>query len=140
MREIIPEQLWIGNAMDGRDSCALFDADITAVVDLAIEELPLEPSREIVYCRFPLADGAGNEPALISAAISATAALIRDRMRTLVCCSAGMSRSPAIVAAALAIVQGEAIGECLRRLTAHAPHDVSPMLWADVTSIYEDIR
>ena len=140
MREIIPNQLWLGNAMDARDSRALHDAELTAVVDLAIEQLPCKPHREIVYCRFPLIDGFGNEPALISTAIAATAALIRHEVRTLVCCSAGMSRSPIIVAAALAVVHDEPIDDCLRRLIALAPHDISPALWEDVTRACRDLR
>ncbi len=139
MREILPNQLWLGNAMDGRDSRALYNANIAAIVDLALEQLPCKPNREIVYCRFPLIDGFGNEPALISAAISATASLIRLGVPTLVCCSAGRSRSPAIVAAALALVHGDEIDSCLRRLVAEAPHDISPALWADVTSACRDL-
>ncbi len=47
-------------------------------------------------------------------------------------CGSGMSRSPAIVAAALAIVQGGTPEERLREVVAGHPHDVSPQLWEGV--------
>ncbi len=103
---------------------------------MALEELPPELTREIVYCRFPLFDGAGNAPELLSVAIDTTASLIGKRVPTLVSCGAGMSRSPAIVAAALAIAHGDAPDDCLQELVAANPHDVSPPLWNDVKVAY----
>lgn len=35
MREIHPELLWLGHALDIREPRSLFDAGITAVVDVA---------------------------------------------------------------------------------------------------------
>jgi hypothetical protein len=40
-----------------------------------------------------------------------------------------MSRSPAVVAAALAIVEGGSPDEKLRQVVSGQPHDVSPQLW-----------
>ena len=136
MREVIPRQLWLGNAKDARDLPRLLDTGIRAIVDLALEELPPELTREIVYCRFPLLDGAGNAPELLSVAIDTTASLIGKRVPTLVSCGAGMSRSPAIVAAALAIARDDAPDDCLQELVAGKPHDVSPPLWNDVKAAY----
>src|SRR5262249_26770590 len=76
------------------------------LIDLALEEPPVPLTRELVYCRFPLLDGAGNSPWLLRAALDTTAALLASRVPTLVFCGAGMSRSPAVAAAALAIVEG----------------------------------
>ena len=50
-----------------------------------------------------------------------------------------MSRSPAILAAALAIFHDDLPGNCLRELVADNPHDVSPPLWADVNIAYNVI-
>ncbi len=38
MREIIPQQLWLGHAIDARDIRLLHDTGVKAVVDLAHEE------------------------------------------------------------------------------------------------------
>ncbi len=40
-----------------------------------------------------------------------------------------MSRSPAVVAAAISIAQGGSLEEKLKEITAHNSHDVSPQLW-----------
>jgi hypothetical protein len=44
MNKIPPHHLWIGHAGDGSDFQGLFDADIRAVVQLAIEEPPIRPT------------------------------------------------------------------------------------------------
>ena len=44
-----------------------------------------------------------------------------------------MSRSPAITAAALAVVEGADPNVVLQRIVAGYPHDVSPALWQAVT-------
>ena len=139
MREIRP-YLWLGHALDGRDLRALHDHGILAVVDLALEERPAQLSRDLAYCRFPLTDGAGNRPALLRAAIVATAGFIRDQVQTLVCCGAGMSRSPAIVAAALTWLEGESLESHLTDLIAGQPHDVSPALLAEIAGVLAEPR
>jgi hypothetical protein len=55
---------------------------------------------------------------------------------TLVCCGAGLSRAPGVVAVALAIVHGEPPESCLLRVTAHHPADVAPRLWADLLEVW----
>ena len=57
------------------------------------------------------------------------------KIPTLVCCGAGMSRSPAIVAAALALVERAPFEDCLRRVARHHPSDVSPGLWSEVVKL-----
>lgn len=129
MREVIPKQLWLGNALDVRNPPELHELGVVAVVDLALEEPPSQLSREMTYCRFPLLDGAGNATTLLSAAIATTALFIHKRIPTLVGCSGGMSRSPSIIAAALAFVQDDDPADCLQQVIAGSPHDVSPLLW-----------
>jgi len=87
MREALPAQLWLGNAVDGRDVRQLFQAGVRAVVDLAAEELPASLPREVIYCRFPLIDSAGNSSDVIRLAVSTLVKLLRQRVCTLVCCS-----------------------------------------------------
>ncbi len=54
MREVIPGVFWIGNAHDARDVKRVLARGIAVVIDLAIEEPPIQFPRDIVYCRFPL--------------------------------------------------------------------------------------
>ena len=139
MREIIPSQLWLGNAMDVRNLRRIHDLGISAIVDLAFEESVPQITREIIYCRFPIVDGSGNTPELLSAAIETTASFIRNCVPAMVACSAGMSRSPAIVAAALALVHGESPDNSLQQLITGNPHDLSPPLWCDVKNVYNGL-
>jgi hypothetical protein len=66
MNQIPPYHLWIGHAGDGRDYRRLLDLGIRAVVQLAVEEPPLQPPRELIYLRFPLRDGADNPDDLLA--------------------------------------------------------------------------
>lgn len=124
--------LWIGNAGDVRRVAELIEHGIVAVVDLAANEPVATLPREIVYCRFPLLDGAGNESWLLRAAIETISGLLRDNVPTLVACSAGMSRSPALAAAAIARLESRDLNECLLACVEGGPADISPLLWRDV--------
>jgi len=105
MHQIKPHLLWAGHAGDGRNLQEIFDQRIRAIVQLALEEPPMQPLRDLIFCRIPLIDGTGNDPVLLNLAIDTVATLLRSRIATLVCCAGGMSRSPAIAAAALSVVE-----------------------------------
>ena len=135
MREVISGTLWIGNALDARDVTGVLGLGVTAVIDLAIEEPPIQFPRDIAYCRFPLIDGSGNQTAILRAAIETTATLIASGTPTLVACGAGMSRSPAIVAAAMAIKENGTLADTLEKLATGQPHDVSPSLLAEISDV-----
>jgi protein-tyrosine phosphatase len=115
MNRIGERPLWYGNAGTLRDVARLYDAGIAAVV-----------------FRVPLVDGEGNEPWRLRMAVDVTASLVADCVPTLVCCSNGMSRSPAVIAAALARLDGDSADEQLKRLIAGRAADVSPGLWRDI--------
>jgi protein-tyrosine phosphatase len=140
MRDIISARLWIGNALDARDPRRLYDAGVAAVVDLALEEPSAALPRDLAYCRFPLIDGSGNSRELLAASLETTATLIRRQIPTLVCCGAGMSRSPAVLAAALALVHGEPPERRLGELLAGAPRDVSPLFWREVCEAWQSMQ
>ncbi len=135
MHEAISNYLWLGNADDARDVDGVLDGQIVAVVDLAMEEPPIHFPSDIVYCRIPLVDGTGNRPEIIRVAIDLTASLIDSKVPTLVACGAGMSRSPVIVAAALAEVDGRPLEEALKSITVGEPHDVSTSLWSEIKAV-----
>jgi protein-tyrosine phosphatase len=65
-------------------------------------------------------------------AIETVAQLLRANITTLVACSAGMSRSPCIAAAALSRVTGQPPNQALVQCVGGAAADVSPLLWHDV--------
>ncbi len=132
MREIIPQTLWLGNVGDARDLRRVLDAGIMVLIDLAEEELPPRLMRDLVYCRFPIVDGAGNSPQLLQIAVNTVAGFIRDKFATLVYSGAGMSRAPAIVAAALARENRQSPDQCLQNLLVHHAHDVAPQLWQEI--------
>jgi len=125
----------MGNAMDARNISAVLGLGIVAIVDLAMEEPPIHCPRDIVYCRIPLVDGSGNRPEIIRAAVDLTASFIDSRVPTLVACGAGISRSPIIVAAALAKVTGRSLEQGLEEITLGVAHDVSTSLWAEVKAV-----
>ena len=134
MHLVLPGQLWLGHAGDVRDVRPLMESGIAAVVDLAINEPQPRLPREMVYCRFPLVDGEGNRAELLRLAIDTLAVLLRSRIPTLVYCSAGMSRSLAVAAAAWAAVHGFTPSHSLLVLSKSCAHDVSPTLWRDVVA------
>ena len=140
MREVVPHLLWIGSAADARDWRRRLERGVAAVVDVAIEEPAAQLPHELIYCRFPLVDGRDNSPLRLAAAIRTVVMLLGQQVPTLVACGAGMSRAPAIVAIALALVLESTPDAALNDLARHAPHDVSVTLWRDLLAAYESIR
>ena len=135
VRQFQPHRLWIGHAGDAGNARPLFDAGIKAVVDLAVEEPPSRPPRELIACRFPLVDGAGNDPDTLLLAVRTIATLIQGQVPTLVCCGVGMSRAPALTAAALSLVQRLTPAQCLERVAQQYPCDVNAALWEEIASL-----
>ncbi len=140
MREILSGQLWLGNAGDGRDPTRLVQAGVAAVVNLAAEEPSPNLPRSMIYCRFPIMDGAQDTRGILDLAIRTLVSLLQQRIPTLVHCSAGMSRSPAVAAAALSVAFGGSPEERLRQIVAGQPHDVSPRLWEAVCRTCADLE
>jgi len=111
------------------------DAGIEVVVQLAYEEPPLALPREIAVCRIPLIDGGENDPRRLELAIRLVEQALALQLPTLVCCSAGLSRSPAIVAVALGRLRRTDPAACLAEVAALGPIDVSPALWNQIGSL-----
>jgi protein-tyrosine phosphatase len=135
MDRIMPYPLWLGHAGDGRDCSRLGDAGIQAVVQLAAEEPPLLLPRELISLRFPLVDGAGNPIELLALAVHAVADLVAWGVPTLICCGAGLSRSPAIAAAAISWNSGDTPEESLCLITRQRRVDLMPGLWDGVRAV-----
>lgn len=137
MRHISDYPLWLGHADDSRAKHELMRLGIAAVIDLAVEEPPAVAGHEMVYCRFPLVDGAENPPWLLRAAIDMTATLLRENVPTLVACGGGVSRSPAIAAAALVKLGRPTLEDALLYIASFGHCDVSAGLLQDVVKAME---
>jgi len=129
MRRIAPHSVWIGHDGDGRNSSRLYESGVRALVQLAVEEPPLQPPPDFMYVRVPLADGAGSCSDSLTLAIRTVAQLLTLRIPTLVFCGAGMSRSPCIVAAALSLTFRLTPEEALEQVESAGPCDIAPGLW-----------
>lgn len=134
MIELHADQLWLGNRGDLLGPRSLFDAGIEAVVDLALEEPVAHLPRELIYCRIPILDGDGNDPERILLAMRCLAGFLASETRTMVACSAGMSRSPAIAAGALAVHLNQAPETVLSQIAALKALEVNDALWNDVVA------
>ena len=139
MRQVPGYPLWLGHVGDARDIRAVLNTGILAVADLAGNELPIAYPRDVSYCRFPLVDGTDNPPWLLRSAIACVSEWVRAGTPTLVFCSAGLSRTPAVTAVSLARTAGNSPTDMLKLVTGDAGHDVSPGLWIDLLSAMETI-
>ncbi|MEX2139469.1 MAG: dual specificity protein phosphatase [Pirellulales bacterium] len=138
MIRIEPFLLWLGHAGDCRDRERILEAGIDAVVQLAIEEPPVVLPREIVFVRIPLYDGSGNSPDVLRLAVKTVEHLLAAKVPTLLCCSGGMSRSPAIAAFAIARSSGQSPAQSLEHVRGWHGTDVSPALWQDLLACVSD--
>lgn len=135
MRHVAPYSLWLGSVVDAWDLPALHRAGIQAVVDLASNEAPIKLTRDLTYCRFPVVDGVGNDLPKLRLAIDTLESLLRADVPTFVYCSAGMSRSPAVAAAAIARISGQPLIVCLAAITTGHPHDVAAGMICDIQAV-----
>ena len=127
-------ELWLGNAADLRDIRSMLNCEVAVIIDLAAEEPVPSLPRSINYCRFCFTDD-GNDPTAIAAAITTTTLWLRAGKRTAICCNAGMNRSPAIAAAALASSQNSSFNQQLESIAGLKPIDVNPALLIQVSDI-----
>lgn len=139
MNRVMPYPLWIGHGGEGLNVAQLFELGIEAVVELSAEEPSLALHRSLIACRFPLLDGAGNRAELLALAIRTVASLVKAGIPTLVCCSGGVSRSPAVVAAALALVNHQLPEESLKHVAITHHSDVAPGLWREIIRLPSDL-
>ena len=140
MVEVESGRLWIGNAGEARDPRRLLDSGFSAVVDLAVDEPPAVLQRELIYCRIPLVDSDGNSDATLRFAVQAAVDLLTSGKQTLVACSAGMSRSPAVAAAALAVTRNTDPEADLAEIGDARALEVSPPLWEQLKRLIPDVR
>jgi protein-tyrosine phosphatase len=135
MNQILPYLLRVGHGGDCDNVKLLFDEGVRAVVHLAYEDPPIALPRELIVCRLPLIDGPGNRPEILRLAIATVTQLLREQVSVLLCCGSGVSRAPAIAAAALARYTRKPLSECLQEVTRHRHADVHPALYEHIEGI-----
>lgn len=129
MRHFGPYSLWLGHAGDLRDLSQVLESDVQAIVQLALEEPAPKITRDVTFLRIPLDDGAENPAWKLRLAVETVAHLLAADIPTLVGCGAGLSRSPAIAACALASLDRRSPATWLAEMRDSLPIDVSPGLW-----------
>jgi protein-tyrosine phosphatase len=135
MRRISPYNLWIGNVGDVSNLRLLYDEGIVAIVDLASNEPIPRLNRDFVYTRFPIMDGEGTPTWMLRMAIETIVKLIEANKNTFVYCSAGISRSPAIVAGSLALVNNYTPEKCIEMIAQYGHCDITPGLWKEIVDL-----
>ncbi len=136
MRVVIDGKLWIGHTGDLDDLRAVAEPEDLAIVDLAIDE-PVRPLfRDRIYIRIPLIDGAANPPMRLKLAVDTVASFLHDHVPTLVACSSGMSRSPAVAAFAIATAGQRTPEEGLSVVGETGGCDIAPALWNDLARLF----
>ena len=135
MQQIHPHMLWIGAVGAGREFRRLHEAGIRAVVQLAYEEMPISLPREFISYRFPLLDGADNDPELLRLAVASLTQLLERKFATLVCCQAGLSRAPGIASAAMARLTGTPFADCVKLIAAHRACSIHPAFLAQLQTL-----
>lgn len=132
----VPEsRLLLGTSEDLKDIRTVLGEGISAIIDLGIEEpVPLLP-RATNYCRLTLSDDGENDPATVAAAIRMAATFLAGDHDVLICCHAGLSRSPSVAAAALAITRGQSASHALCMLGGLKRTDVSAAFWNQVVTV-----
>ena len=135
MNQILPHSLWIGTTGDLHDFRRLYDLGIRAIVTLAYEEAAVALPRDFIVCRFPLVDGSDNDTGLLRLATETLTHLMAEKFATLVCCQAGLSRSPGVTAAALSWFSAEPFAVCLQQVANHRPCQVHPALFAQLQTL-----
>ena len=115
----ITDSIWIGNHLDAADKRAQKAAGIKAVLCLdgcmngnSAAEAGVERVEVL-----ELIDGKGNRPEKFLRAVRFLRELVAKRSRVLVHCHAGQSRSAAVVCKYFMQVDGDSLGEAMKRIT-----------------------
>jgi protein-tyrosine phosphatase len=138
MRRITDSSLWLGHLGDARNLEGLHSEGIEAIVALAGEEPATPLARELISCRFTLIDGNGNPSWIIRAAVKSVVELLRADVKTLIHCGAGISRSPAIAGAAMALCRDCSFTEGLTLVIRDGRADFSPGFWSEIQSAFAE--
>ena len=135
MHPFLDTRLHIGSRGDVLDPRKIYDSEIQAIIDLAAEEPPLH-LRDIPYFRIPLHDDDSNPQELLQLALQTIQSCHHQHLKTLLVCSLGMSRSPALASTAIALLTDESPANLLSQYATNSPLDVSPSLWNSLLNLH----
>lgn len=123
--EQITDNLYIGNLREAGRPKTYTDHDITAVLNLCNLD-PVRPYPEyLIIARQPLIDGEQNKLVDFEVAIKQLLELLNREEQIFVHCGAGVSRSCAVTATALAYEHGISIEDAVEWIAREKP-DVNP--------------
>ena len=104
------------------------------------QETPAQLPRQLIYCRFPLNDGGGNDATVLLQTVQTLVDFLHADNRTIIACSAGMSRSPTIAAFALAAHLSQEPEEVIGRIADIKPLELKAALWNEVANVFSRVR
>lgn len=96
--------------------------------------------RQLVYCRFPLNDGGGNDPNLLLQTVQTVVDLLAAGTPTIVDCLAGMSRSPTIAAFALVAHLDKTPDDIISPVLSVKSLELKNALWKNVARVFGRVR
>jgi atypical dual specificity phosphatase len=99
----VAKDLFVGTAEDASDASTLRDHDIAVIVSLTHTGPVGDVPAEVTLVDVPMMDGPQNSPNAFETAVGEVLSRLDAGDVTLVHCSAGASRSPAVAGTALAL-------------------------------------
>jgi hypothetical protein len=140
VRLISGYRLFVGPAMTLKDPAAVLATGVQTVICVAAEKFPDPWPRDLPFLRLPLDEGASNSEPLVTLLLHIVGRLIAEDVPTLIVCSMGMSRSVGVAAASIALYEGAAPDDVLRRVVKEHPADMSPSLWDSLRRFVQQIQ
>lgn len=132
----VARNLFVGTAEDASDASTLREHDVAVVVSLTHSGPGGDVPADVTLVDTPMMDGPQNSREAFATAVGEVLARLDAGEATLVHCSAGASRSPAVAATALAYHTSSdlttAFQQIRERRPAADPHDALLRQAADV--------
>ena len=137
----VTDRLSISGSAAAGDHRQYRERGIDAVVQLTHSEPEGGYPGGVAVHQHAMIDGPRNDADTHQRAVARTVALVREEKHVLVHCSAGASRSVAVAGAALAVLDGEPVGEAVERVaSARGAVRVHPAVLANAERAVADLR
>ncbi len=101
--------------------------------------MAFDPSMRVRTRRFPLNDGGGNDPKILLQTLRTATDFLNSGTRTIIACSAGMSRSPTVAAFALAHHLPDTPDDVIARIAENKSLELKNELWNDLMQVYHEL-
>jgi atypical dual specificity phosphatase len=140
MDEVFPG-LYVGTLTDAGDESVLQNYGIEKIVSLTYGDPESGFPDSVPVITVAMMDGPRNSKAPFQKAVDEVLSAMRDGKNVLVHCSKGASRSPAVAATAVAIVDGVEISKAFEQIaqqrSAVDPHDALVVHARDIAAKYD---